>query len=102
VAGRSAGVRLAEIAADDEGAQPRLGKAFRLRDAKPADHLHRGGDADALEDGAGHLTKIVALDKFRVGTPRVGLQVNAVPSTPASSMRSREPDWFGPVIPPAS
>ena len=40
-----AGVRLAEIAADDEGAQPRVGQAFRLRDGKPADHLHRGGDA---------------------------------------------------------
>src|SRR5688572_455596 len=49
-------VRLPEIAADDEGAQPRAGKALCLRDAEPADHLHRGGLADALEDGAGHVT----------------------------------------------
>ena len=71
------GVRLAEIAADDEGAQPRAGKALRLCDAEAADHLHRGGLADPLEDGAGHVTEIVALDESGVGAPRVGLQVNA-------------------------
>ena len=49
----------------------------RLRDAEPADHLHRGGLADPLEDGAGHVTEIVALDESGVGAPRVGLQVNA-------------------------
>ena len=56
---------------------PARGKALRLRDAEPADHLHRGGLADPLEDGAGHVTEIVALDEFGVGAPRVGLQVNA-------------------------
>ena len=40
------GDRLAEIAADDEGAQPRPGEAFRLCDAEPAHHLHRGSAAD--------------------------------------------------------
>ena len=72
-------VRQAEIAADDEGAEPGLGQAFRLRDAEPADHLHRGGAADPLEDGAGHVTQIVSVDERRVGAPRVGLQVNADP-----------------------
>ena len=33
------GVRLAEIAADDESAQPRPGNAFCGRDAEPGDHL---------------------------------------------------------------
>src|SRR4030095_1616210 len=70
-------VRQAEIAADDERAQPRPGKALRLRDAEPADHLHGGGLADALEDGTGHVTEIVGLYEFRVGAPCVGLQVNA-------------------------
>ena len=50
-----AGVRLAEIAADHERAQPRLGKAFRLRDGEPADDLHGRGAADSIEDGAGHV-----------------------------------------------
>ena len=40
-----AGVRLAEIAADDEGAQPGVGKAFRLRDAESADGASQGGGA---------------------------------------------------------
>ena len=33
-------VRQAHIAADHEGAQARLGEAFCLCDAEPADHLH--------------------------------------------------------------
>ena len=56
-------------------------------DAEPADHLHRGGPADPLEDGAGHVTEIVALAESGVGAPGVGLQVNTDASTPASSMR---------------
>ena len=71
-----ASVGLAEIAADDEGAQPRLGEAFRLRNAEPADHLHRRGAADPLEDGVGRITESVALDERWVGAPRVALQMN--------------------------
>lgn len=88
-----AGVRLAEITANDEGAQPRLGKAFRLRDAQAADHLHRGGAADPLEDGAGHVTEIVALDEGRVGAPRVGLQVNAEPRPHRPRACEARPRW---------
>ena len=72
-----AGVRLAEIAADDEGAQPRSSEAFRLRDVEPADHLHRRGFSDSLEDDAGQVTEIVVRDEFGIGAPRVGLQMNA-------------------------
>src|SRR5262249_41499217 len=45
-------------------------------DAEAADHLHRDRLADPFEDGASHLTEIVVLDEFRVGAPRVGLQVD--------------------------
>src|SRR5438128_2315694 len=38
-------VRLAEIAANHEPAQPRPRQAFRLRTGQPADHLDRGGAA---------------------------------------------------------
>jgi hypothetical protein len=72
-----AGIRLAKIAADDERAQPRVGKALGLRDAQSADHLDRGGAADSLEDGTGRVGENVALDEGGVGAARVGLQVNA-------------------------
>jgi hypothetical protein len=45
-------VRQAHIAANHEGAQADPGKALSLCNAEPADHLHRGGLADAFEDGA--------------------------------------------------
>ena len=41
---------------DDEARSPAW-QAFRLRDAEPADHLDRGGLADPLEDGAGHVAR---------------------------------------------
>jgi hypothetical protein len=69
-------VRQAHIAANHEGAQTRLGEALCLCDAEPADHLHRGGLADPLEDGASHIAEIIVLDESRICAPRVGLKVD--------------------------
>src|SRR5262245_28612939 len=67
-------VRQAHIAADHEGAQARLGEVLGLRDAEPADALHRDGVADALKDGASPITQIVVLDESWVCAPRAGMR----------------------------
>src|SRR4051794_24466525 len=69
-------VRLAEIAADYEAAQPGARKTFRSRGGEPANYLHRGGFADPFEYSAGRITKKIAFDELGVGVPSIGLQVN--------------------------
>src|SRR5262249_17988366 len=59
----SLGVGLTEIAADDERAQPRLGKSLRLCVREAADDLHRRSFAHAFEDRSRDVVEIVLLDQ---------------------------------------
>ena len=73
------GVGQAEIAADDEGAQPFAGQGDGLLDAEAAYDLHGHPVAHALENCTRHVVQVAALKQGRVGLPGVVLQVNADP-----------------------
>lgn len=73
----SDGVRLAEVAADDEGAEAGAGEAFGLGGVEAADDLDGGGLTDTVEDGAGHVAEVVAFDEFGGVAAGVGLEVDA-------------------------
>ena len=71
------GVWQAEIAADDEGAQPFAGQGDGLLGAEAAHHLHGRPVAHALENRARHVVQVAALKQGGVGPPGVVLQVDA-------------------------
>ncbi len=74
VAGRR--VRLAQIAADDEGAEAAFGQEDCLGRAEAADYLHRSAGANALEEGAGRGGQEVRREQLWIGTAGVGLEVD--------------------------
>src|SRR6185437_4134611 len=70
-------VRQAEIAADDEGAQPLTGQGGGALNAEAAHRLHGRPAADAIENRARHVVQAARLEQGAIGLTRIVLQVDA-------------------------